>query len=165
MSNFKGIFSILALLTFLAFIPTVTYGQKAQTQQQQRQPYQMGGVVLWSCSEQMAERTFTVPEGKRFIIENVAYRSFPLDPGDGIRAEIWTTFEGSLRPRPLDFHRQQFGDSGWFVAAHPLLAFADAGTEVSIRAFLSDPTGVSCSSPGSPPIMSGAISGYLVDMP
>ena len=171
-------------LILIAAAPTVVNAQKAQAPAnvnvintpdnpvavrqvgEQRQLFQVGGVVQFRCDQGFAERSFEVPAGKRFIIEAVAYRNFiSLDPGEGIRAEITTTFEGIPRSRALDFNRQQFGNNDNLVATHPLLAYADPGTEVIVRAFVSNPSGIFCSPSGSQPILIGFITGHLVDAP
>ena len=172
------------LLILVAAAPTVANAQKAQAPAnvnvintpdnpvavrqvgEQRQLFQVGGVVQFQCATGVAERSFEVPAGKRFVIEAVSFRNFgSLDPGDGIRAEITTTFEGIPRSRPLDFRQQLFGQNGVFVATHPLLAYADGGTQVTVNAFLSDPADVFCGPSGTEVILRGFITGYLIEMP
>lgn len=170
MLNFKNTISVFALFAFVAITSISTYGQKPQpspSPSPEREPFQLGGVVLWKCVENSAVRTFTVPEGKRFIIEEVAYRSYPhsLEAGNGVRAEITTVLNEIPRSRSLNFTRQPFGSHQLFVATHPLLAFADGGTEITIRAFPADPSAMTCGPSGDELLLNGFITGYLVRMP
>lgn len=131
-----------------------------------REPYQVGGVVTSQCVQNqfVAERLFAIPQGKRFIIEHVSFRSWPgsLTAGEGLWVEIVTTFNGQLRGRSVDFNRQTYGSVPLLIANHPMLAYADGGTDVVVRVRLSSPP--SCS-PYSPAVAHGIITGYLVDVP
>jgi hypothetical protein len=131
-----------------------------------REPYQVGGVVTGQCVQNqfVAERLFTIPQGKRFIIEHVSFRSWmgSLAAGEGLWVEIVTTFNGELRGRSLDFNRQTFGSVPFLVANHPMLAYADGGTDAVVRVRLSSPP--SCSSFPTA-VAHGIITGYLVDVP
>ena len=131
--------------------------------EQARQPYQLGGTVLCDDNGQFSwERTFPVPEGKRFVIEHVSFRNWfsAFGAGVGIWVEIGTTFDGGpTRFRSLNFSRQEFGQVQLFVATHALLAYADGGTNVVFRATKSDANGSNCQGP----IVQGLVTGYLVD--
>jgi hypothetical protein len=71
---------------------------------EQRQLFQVGGVILWQCPQGSAERSFTVPAGKRFIIEAVSFRNFvTLDPGEGVRARA-NSMSGTRRAAFLGRH-------------------------------------------------------------
>ena len=180
------------LLIIVAAAPTVANAQKAQAPAnvnvintpavvvgntpdnpvavrqvgEQRQLFQVGGVVQFQCATGIAERSFEVPAGKRFIIESVAFRNlYSPDPGDSIRADITTTFEGVSRARPLDFRQQQFGQNQLFVATHPFLAYADGGTQITVHTFLSNPGDVFCGPSGTEVLLRGFITGYLIDAP
>lgn len=133
-----------------------------------REHYQLGGVVTWQqCDPNVfsTQRTFSVPQGKRFVIEHVSFRNWfsVLDPNEGLWIEIWTTFNGELRARSLNFSRQRYGNADLFIANHPMLAYADGGTEVMVRVHLATPP--FCSQSSSPPVAHGLMSGYLVNMP
>jgi hypothetical protein len=103
------------------------------------------------------EDVYTVPEGKRLVIEQVALASNNLVAGEVIRGTVITQFAGQTFDHHLDVRPQFTIASGTFyIANHPLLAFADQSTHVQVDAR---------SAGGSSGNLEGTLSGYLESVP
>jgi hypothetical protein len=103
------------------------------------------------------EDVYTVPNGKRLVIEHVALASNNLVAGEVIRGTVITQFQGEIFDHHLDVHPQFTIASGtFFVANHSLLAFAEQSTHVQVDAR---------SSVTSSGDVQGTLSGYLESVP
>ena len=110
-----------------------------------------------------SEDVYTVPPGKRLVIEHVALESDNLDPGNAVRGHVFTRV-ATANPfsHPLDLRAQVSVDGPLFVANHPMLAYADAGFTVTVTAEVDQPQGsVSFSFAA----LQGNLSGHLEDVP
>lgn len=111
------------------------------------------------------ETVYTVPAGKRLVIQHVAFESDNLWPGNSIKADVVTAVPGEAFVYPLDAHAQTMsaGDPPRYVMNHPLLAFADAGAHVVVEAVVSNPQGNMEGDFFS--AVRGTLSGYLETVP
>ena len=123
-----------------------------------RTPVQISVNVLIHGPELSAEEeVYTVPEGKRLVIEHAALVCDTLDPGNAVRGSVLSNFEG-LSSHPLDVNLQLPVDGPLFIVNHPMLAFARAGSTVRMSVRVDQPEG----SPGSSfSALRGTLSGYL----
>ena len=106
---------------------------------------------------------YTVPTGRRLIIEHVAVESENINTGNAVRGTLSSRFGGQIFIHPLDVHAQAADGLGGplFVANHPLLAYADPGQVVNVRAEVNEPEGVPS---GFYNALTGTMSGYLEEV-
>ena len=100
---------------------------------------------------------FTVPGGKRLVIEQVSViATLTASTTQKLSAEV-QIFNGS----PFTFYRFVGTDAGQndFVASSQMRCYADAGISVRILVTRSDTSG------GSADVANVSLSGYLIDMP
>lgn len=127
-----------------------------------RQPFQEGFTLDVPNSLFAAEAPFTVPTGKRLVVEYVSARGF-VGSGQRLRFSIRTFLTGATEIHYLVAEQQGtefplFGDLiDIFVTSEQTRLYADAGTSF-VRA---DRTGPAAG----PAEASFTISGYLVDVP
>ena len=117
------------------------------------------GILLFSLNSGTTTTIFTVPEGKRFILETVSAH-VELDPVDTPHRVVVLTQLGN---KPV-FHeilvsRQGLDLNGQsvFVGTHYMRAYADPGTEVKFQFSRSNTTKSASAEV--------TISGYFVDLP
>jgi hypothetical protein len=133
-----------------------------------QKPFQKDIQLSAICGQASAVGSFSVPAGKRLIIQNLALSALainPIDQNNAVKiAEMDTIFNGQLGEYPLDFHaRQSPSGDPRYVFNSQILAFADSQTDVSFRFEFDEPIGVGTC--GSLTAVSGTVSGYLIDMP
>lgn len=121
------------------------------------------------CGQNTAHGHFSVPAGKRLVIERVALAAnlekvFGHDNGVE-SAELLTTSNAGDGQYPLDFHaRQSPNGDPRYVCNDSMLAFADAQTDVYLSFEFDEPVGLT-ENCGSLVPVAGTISGHLIDMP
>ena len=111
------------------------------------------------------EEIYTVPAGKRLVIEHVALTSENLAAGNAVRATVVTHFGGEIFDHTLDVRAQAavaFGGGQLSLVNQQMLAFADAGTVVEVRAKVNAAQG---SGIGGYSALLGTLSGYLESVP
>jgi len=124
-----------------------------------RQPFHETKSLFLSGSTGQAITIFTVPAGKRFIVETVSART-ELAPLDAVnRVELITelgnkpVFHGILVSKQgLDLNGQNV-----FVGTHSIRAYADPGTDVQLE--------FSHSNVSDDAVATMTISGYFIDLP
>jgi hypothetical protein len=79
---------------------------------------------------------YSVPAGKRLSIEHVALKTSLLENGTFIHADILIGPVGSEFDHPLSPVIQERVDQTQYIINHPILAFADRGAEIRVRAIL-----------------------------
>jgi hypothetical protein len=109
------------------------------------------------------QNVFTVPAGKRLVIEHVALDAHNLNPGNAARGSVVTNFEGQSFTHHFDVRAQAPVQGPLFIVNHSLLAFADPGTVVTLMAVIDQAQGEG--QPGFQLILSGTLSGYLETVP
>lgn len=125
-----------------------------------RQPFHRQFSVALPAGEAGGEVTFTVPAGKRLVIEYASMRGSLL-PGQTVFVNIVTTVAAQDA-----FHTVVVADQGLYGAIHLVGAaqttriYADPGTVVRVQ-FVRDP---SAGAPGHA-AFSMTLSGYRVDVP
>lgn len=127
-------------------------------------PVQISVNVLMTGGDTSAdEDVYTVPLGKRLVIEHVSLNSENLDPGNAVSARVFTQMLGqNPSAHPLDVRVQVPVDGPLFVANHPLLAYADSGLTVKVIVRVDQPQGSVSSSFSA---LNGTMSGHLEDLP
>jgi hypothetical protein len=124
-----------------------------------RTPVQIKVNVFISFGETNAlEDVYTVPEGKRLVIEHVALKCDTLDVGNAVRGSVSTRFGGENFSHEFDVNSQPSVNGPLFVANHPMLAFADPGTRVQMLVEVDQAVG---SDSGGFSGLRGTFSGYL----
>lgn len=125
-----------------------------------RTPVQIGVNVFISFGEtSRLSDIYTVPEGKRLVIEHVALKCDTLAVGNAVRGSVSTRFANDDFSHEFAINMQPSVDGPLFVANHPMLAFADPGTRVQLSVSIDQAIG----SGGSGGIsgLRGTFSGYL----
>jgi hypothetical protein len=105
---------------------------------------------------------YAVPPGKRLSIQHVALKSNLPENGTSLHADVLVGPANSEFEHPLNPVLQNRSDFSTYVMNHPLLAFANEGTQVSVRAIL-----VPSFAEGrdGTVALEGTLSGYLEDAP
>ena len=123
-----------------------------------RQPFAYSaGPQNWIGNAPNISFDFTVPGGKRLVIEQVSVIAhLTASTTQKLSAEV-QIFNGS----PFTFYRFVGADAGQndFVASSQVRCYADAGTSVALLVTRSDTSG------GGANVASVSLSGYLIDMP
>ena len=122
-----------------------------------RQPFTYFADKFWIGNVPNVSFNFTVPGGKRLVIEQVSVSAhLTASTTQKLSAEV-QIFNGS----PFTFYRFVGTDAGQndFVASSQVRCYADAGTSVIILVTRSDTSGGGADSAGV------SLSGYLIDMP
>ena len=129
-----------------------------------RTPVQIKVNTFISFGEQNgAEDVYIVPAGKRLVIEHVALESENLIlASNAVAGRLLTSFGGKVFSHPFDIRSQAPVDGVLFVVNHPMLAFADPDTTVSVLATVDEPQGIGS---GGYSALSGTLSGYLENVP
>ena len=128
-----------------------------------RTPVQIRVNVFMSFGETNAtEGVFTVPAGKRLVIEHVALDTENLLAGNAVRGRVLTEAGGHISSHPFDVHPQAPVDGPLFLANHSLLAFADPETVVTVTAEVDQPQ---FEGSGGYSVLVGTLSGYLENLP
>jgi len=106
---------------------------------------------------------YTVPAGRRLVIEHVAFQGENIEIGNAVQGTLISSFGGEIFVHPFDIRRQDSdGAVGpLFVANHPLLAFTDPGQVVRVSAEIDEPQG---SGSGFFSALRGTLSGYLEEV-
>lgn len=102
---------------------------------------------------------YTVPEGKRLVIEHVALKCDTLDVGNGVRGSLLTQFGNDAFSHEFAVNAQPSVEGPLFVANHPMLAFADPGTRVQMDVTIDQTIG--SGGGGGFSGLRGTFSGYL----
>ena len=124
-----------------------------------RTPVQIPVNVFMQFGETALLRdVYTVPEGKRLVIEHVSLLTDTLGPGNAVRGGLLTLFEGENSSHHFDVRAQTPVGGPLFVVNHPMLAFADPGTRVQMEATIEQAIG---SGSGGFSAFRGTLSGYL----
>lgn len=124
-----------------------------------RTPVQIGVNVFISFGEtSRLSDIYTVPEGKRLVIEHVALKCDTLDVGNAVRGSVLTQFASDDFSHEFALNAQPPVDGPLFVANHPMLAFADPGTRVQMDVSIDQAMG---SGSGGFSGLRGTFSGYL----
>ena len=125
-----------------------------------RQPFQAFIVEALQDGENNAgdRASFTVPAGKRLVIEHVTYLE-PVPAGQGRRVRLDAVADGRACRHQLLLERGPGFSGGTedVKASQPIRAYADGGTSVIFRVSRNATSGVSG--------FNISVSGYLVDMP
>ncbi len=103
---------------------------------------------------------YTVPEGKRLVIEHAALVNDTINVGNAVRTDLTTILNSELCSHPLDVREQDPVNGPLFVVNHPILAFGDPGTRVRVFVTLDQPIGGATVS-----AIRGTLSGYLESFP
>ena len=125
-----------------------------------RQPFQRPFAVNLAPTESFGEATFTVPAGKRIVVEYASLRA-SLPPGQTVFVNIATTTAGQSA-----FHPVVVSDQGMYGVLHLVGAsqqtriYADPGTTIIVQ-FGRDP---SAGAPGGADFFM-TLSGHRVDVP
>jgi len=106
---------------------------------------------------------YTVPMGRRLVIEHAALESETVNAGNGIRATLSSRFAGESFIHPLDIRAQTANGLGGplFVANHPLLAFVDPRQVLTVTAEVNEPKDGGL---GFYNALTGTLSGYLEEV-
>ena len=124
-----------------------------------RTPVQIPVNVFMQFGETALLRdVYTVPEGKRLVIEHVSLLTDTLGPGNAVRGSLSTLFQGESSSHHFDVRAQTPVAGPLFVVNHPMLAFADPGTRVQMEASIEQAVG---SGSGGFSAFRGTLSGYL----
>jgi len=129
-----------------------------------RTPVQIKVSVFINFGEIIGEaNVYTVPAGKRLVIEHVALESETVNTGNAVRGTLSSRFGGQNFIHPFEVRPQAAKGLGGplFVANHPLLAFADPGQAVRVTAEMNEPEGPSN---GFFNALTGTLSGYLEEV-
>lgn len=105
---------------------------------------------------------YTVPEGKRLVIEHVALKSDTLSVGNAVRGGLLIRFGGESFSHEFAVNPQPSVNGPLFVANHPMLVFADPGTRVQMEVEIDQAVG---SDNGGFSGLRGTFSGYLESVP
>jgi hypothetical protein len=148
--------AILALAVGIAALTPIVIRGQAKPVVSFNVPVQIG-VNTFIANDEFsgAETVYTVPAGKRLVITHAAVVSRTFSD-NAVRGEVVTNFEGNLFTHPFDFNAQAPFDD--FVANHPVLAYADAGTAVVVNVFVKIQAS---NQSGGYIILRGTLSGYL----
>ena len=181
-ASFSTAIGLVIFIFMLAAAPTI--GHAAQSPQQSivvntaanpvpvndvnnaKQPFQTTVTVVIPGTSESASATFTVPAGKRLVIEFVSGNN-TLDPGEKLRGAFILTWVGGGFSRHYLTARR--GDpyptlQEEYIISQPLKAYADSGlgngpVEVSLgREF-------AIGGAHNQTVLILSISGYLVDVP
>ena len=124
-----------------------------------RTPVQISVNVFISFGEtSKLSDIYTVPEGKRLVIEHVALKCDTLAVGNAVRGSVLTQFANDDFSHEFAINIQPSVEGPLFVANHPMLAFADPGTRVQIDVSIDQAMG---SGSGGFSGLRGTFSGYL----
>ena len=127
-----------------------------------RTPVQIQVNVFMQFGETALLRdVYTVPEGKRLVIEHVALLTDTLGAGNAVRGSLLTQFQGEISSHHFDVRAQTPVDGPLFIVNHPMLAFADQGTRVQLDASIEQAIG---SGSGGFSAFRGTLSGYLENL-
>src|SRR5437867_3289252 len=99
-----------------------------------RQPFQEVALVVIPASSSSASSTFTVPAGKRLVIEYVSGNN-TLFAGQKLRGAFILTYVGGQYQRHylLIHHGEPYNNTNEeFVTAQEMKAYADPGTQVEV---------------------------------
>jgi hypothetical protein len=125
-----------------------------------RQPFQRPFSVNLAPTESFGEATFTVPAGKRIVVEYASLRA-SLPPGQTVFVNIVTTTAGQSAFHPVLISDQgMYGVLHLVGASHQTRIYADPGTTITVQ-FGRDP---SAGAPGGANFFM-TLSGYRVDVP
>jgi hypothetical protein len=113
-------------------------------------------VFLTTGDTATLEDVYVVPDGMRLVIEHVSLKSGILFAGNTIEADVITRVGGLTFLHPLDFRPQTAIAGPHFVANHPALAYAEAGTQVTVAVQVKDPQAL-----GVWIALRGTVSGHL----
>ena len=122
-----------------------------------RQPFQRVVSIPNPAGSLFAAGNFTVPGGKRLVIEHVSILS-AVPPGQKVLLIMNTQVEGQPADHFLlaDF-QGSFGGTDRFFVSQPIRVYADPGTSVVIR--------TERTSTGGNASYAATVSGFLVDVP
>lgn len=124
-----------------------------------RTPVQINVNVFISFGEtSRISDIYTVPEGKRLVIQHVALKCDTLGVGNAVRGSVLTQFANDDFSHEFAVNAQPSVDGPLFVANHPMLAFADPGTRVQMHLTIDQAMG---SGSGAFSGLRGTLSGYL----
>jgi hypothetical protein len=123
-----------------------------------RNPFQRAFLVTFSPTETQKSDTFTVPSGKRLVIEQISVDGF-VASGQKVRAALLANTNSDLATFGVEMVPQGSfpGQGDVFVGNEHLRVYADPGTTVFVTLRRNDGTGDGRFEVG--------LSGYLVDAP
>lgn len=129
----------------------------AQGTDDAKQPYQKTFVLTLDPGEFSDTFSFSVPVGKRFVVEQVS-ASAAMPTGQKVTVNLATT-GGGLNGRAWLALAAQGAVSGLdrYTSTQPLRMYADPSTAVTFQASRSDNS--------SPATLNFSVTGYLVDVP
>ena len=110
------------------------------------------------------QQVYTVPPGKRLVVEHVSLVSGQIHAGNGVGGSISSRFGGEIFSVPLDLRAQAktgLSDGPLYVVNAPALFFADPGQVVTVRAELNEPQGTSN---GFFSVLLGTLTGHLEEI-
>lgn len=127
------------------------------------QPFAFNGFSFWSVNSQTTGVSFTVPAGKRLVIEQVSAQAnvTSIAPTKQVTLYVSATAGGTVAAYYFTgTDVGEFAGTGrdWVVASSQTRSYADAGTTVSITAFRSYTDNYSDT-------INFYLSGYLVNVP
>ncbi len=119
-----------------------------------RHAFQTELIFSVSPGQQYDLGAFTVPAGRRLVIEQVTVDGFTA-PAGRLLASVKTSVGGALAQHNLVMQEQgTFNGAAFLVASQRVRLYADPGTDVEVYILQSDPGGS---------VIDATVSGYLVE--